>query len=90
MGYLGKLNGLGSFRSSVGETYVGEWMNGKMNGEGLYIFANGNYRCTPISFYAAMTGDVKTFIETVKLENYKYELATIGLSRNRKNLLVSN
>ena len=31
-----------TFRSSLGETYIGDWLDGTMHGRGIYIFSNGN------------------------------------------------
>ena len=45
-GYLnedGQRDGKGSFLWDTGEMYVGEWKHDKMNGEGIFCFANSGF-----------------------------------------------
>lgn len=35
------MNGYGMFKFPTGDVYVGQWKNGKMHGQGIYCFGNG-------------------------------------------------
>ncbi|CAF3038421.1 unnamed protein product [Rotaria socialis] len=37
-----KLHGKGKMEFGSGAKYIGDWVNGAMTGEGIYIFPNGN------------------------------------------------
>ena len=37
-----KINGQGTYTSSSGSQYVGEWKNGNMNGQGTYTWSDGD------------------------------------------------